>query len=136
MIAAVGSVLLTPWNLYNNPEVIHYTLETLGAFIGPLFGVLIADYYLIRKQKIVVDDLFTMSKTGNYWYTKGYNPVAVIATVVGAVLAVIPVLLGGSRRRHARRGAVQLVHRLRRGASWSTTCWPTRDQAGSPARWS
>ena len=52
MIAAVGSVLLTPWNLYNNPEVIHYTLETLGAFIGPLFGVLIADFYLIRKQKI------------------------------------------------------------------------------------
>jgi cytosine/uracil/thiamine/allantoin permease len=36
MIAAVGSVLITPWNLYNNPEVVHYTLETLGAFIGPL----------------------------------------------------------------------------------------------------
>ena len=42
MIAAVGSVLLTPWNLYNSPETIHYTLDTLGAFIGPLFGVLIA----------------------------------------------------------------------------------------------
>ena len=51
MIAAVGSVLITPWNLYNNPEVIHYTLETLGAFIGPLFGVLIADYYLVRRQQ-------------------------------------------------------------------------------------
>lgn len=96
MIAAVGSVLITPWNLYNNPEVIHYTLETLGAFIGPLFGVLIADFYLIRKEKVVIDDLFTMDETGKYWYTKGYNKVAVIATVVGAVLAVIPVLLGGT----------------------------------------
>jgi NCS1 family nucleobase:cation symporter-1 len=96
MIAAVGSVLITPWNLYNNPEVIHYTLETLGAFIGPLFGVLIADYYLVRKQRVVVDDLFTMSESGNYWYSKGFNPVAVISTIVGAVLAVIPVLLGGS----------------------------------------
>ena len=96
MIAAVGSVLITPWNLYANPEVIHYTLETLGAFIGPLFGVLIADYYLIRKQKVVVDDLFTMDEGGKYWYTKGYNKVAVLATVVGAVLAVIPVLLGGT----------------------------------------
>jgi NCS1 family nucleobase:cation symporter-1 len=95
MIAAVGSVLITPWNLYNNPEVIHYTLETLGAFIGPLFGVLIADYYLVHKQKVVVDDMFTLSKSGNYWYTKGYNPAAVIATVIGAVLAMIPVLLGG-----------------------------------------
>jgi NCS1 family nucleobase:cation symporter-1 len=96
MIAAVGSVLITPWNLYNNPEVIHYTLETLGAFIGPLFGVLIADYYLLRKQRVVVDDLFTMTTDGNYWFTKGYNPAAVVATVVGAGLAVVPVLLGGS----------------------------------------
>lgn len=94
MIAAVGSVLLTPWNLYNNPEVIHYTLETLGAFIGPLFDVLIADYYLVKKQRIVVDDLFTMSKAGTYWYTKGYNPKAVIATIVSAVAAMFPVLFG------------------------------------------
>lgn len=92
MIAAIGSVLITPWNLYNNPDVIHYTLEVLGAFIGPLFGVLIADYYLVRKRTIVVDDLFTMSESGKYWYRKGFNPVAVIATVVGAVFAVFPVL--------------------------------------------
>ncbi len=96
MIAAVGSVLITPWNLYNNPEVIHYTLETLGAFIGPLFGVLLADFYLVRKQKVIVDDLFTMNESGKYWYTNGYNKVAVIATVVGAVLAALPVLLAGT----------------------------------------
>jgi NCS1 family nucleobase:cation symporter-1 len=96
MIAAVGSVLITPWNLYNNPEVIHYTLETLGAFIGPLFGVLIAHYYLVHKQKVVVDDMFTLDESGTYYYTKGYNPAAVIATVVGAVVAVVPVLLGGT----------------------------------------
>ncbi|MEU3015152.1 NCS1 family nucleobase:cation symporter-1 [Nocardia asteroides] len=92
MIAAVGSVLITPWNLYNNPDVIHYTLEVLGAFIGPLFGVLICDYYLVRKQKVIVDDLFTMSEQGTYWYRKGYHPAAVAATVVGALVAVFPVL--------------------------------------------
>lgn len=92
MIAAVGSVLITPWNLYNNPEVIHYTLEVLGAFIGPLFGVLIADYYLVRDKTIVVDDLFTMSESGSYWYRNGFNPNAVAATVVGALAAVFPVL--------------------------------------------
>jgi NCS1 family nucleobase:cation symporter-1 len=95
MIAAVGSVLITPWNLYNNPDVIHYTLETLGAFIGPLFGVLIADFYLVRKQRIVVDDLFSMSEDGRYWYRNGYNPPAIIATVIGAVIAVVPVLWTG-----------------------------------------
>ncbi|AGZ39525.1 NCS1 family nucleobase:cation symporter-1 [Actinoplanes friuliensis] len=100
MIAAVGSVLITPWNLYNNPDVIHYTLETLGAFIGPLFGVLIADFYIVRKQKVSVDDMFTMSPEGRYWYTKGYNPPAIIATAVGAVVAMVPVLWTGGPGMH------------------------------------
>jgi NCS1 family nucleobase:cation symporter-1 len=100
MIAAVGSVLITPWNLYNNPEVIHYTLETLGAFIGPLFGVLIADFYLVRRQQVVVDDLFTMAPEGRYHYRKGYNPPAIIATAVGAVIAMVPVLWTGGPGMH------------------------------------
>src|ERR1700682_3237877 len=64
MIAAVGSVLITPWNLYNNPEVIHYTLEILGAFIGRPFGVLIGRCYLIAKQKAMGDAMFTLSAAG------------------------------------------------------------------------
>nr|WP_240476156.1 NCS1 family nucleobase:cation symporter-1 [Pectobacterium brasiliense] len=58
MIAAVGSVLLTPWNLFNSPELIHYTLDVLGAFIGPLFGILLMDFYVIKGGKVYVDDLF------------------------------------------------------------------------------
>jgi nucleobase:cation symporter-1, NCS1 family len=100
MIAAVGSVLITPWNLYNNPEVIHYTLETLGAFIGPLFGVLIADFYLVRRQRVVVDDMFTMAPEGRYFYRKGYHPPALIATAVGAVVAMVPVLWTGGPGMH------------------------------------
>jgi nucleobase:cation symporter-1, NCS1 family len=95
MIAAVGSVLITPWNLYNNPEVIHYTLEVLGAFIGPLFGVLIAHYYLVARQRVDVAALFTMSEDGKYFYRKGYNPPAIIATAAGAALAMVPVLWTG-----------------------------------------
>lgn len=90
------SVVLTEHPNATNVEVIHYTLETLGAFIGPLFGVLIAHYYLVHKQKVAVDDMFTLDEDGTYWHTKGYNPGAVFATVVAAVVAVIPVLLGGS----------------------------------------
>ncbi len=96
MIAAVGSVLLTPWNLYNNPEVIHYTLDTLGAFIGPLFGVLhrglLPDPQAAGRRRRPVH---ACRRPRNYWYKNGYNPAAVIATVIGAILAMLPVLLGG-----------------------------------------
>ncbi|GAA4697939.1 NCS1 family nucleobase:cation symporter-1 [Pseudonocardia yuanmonensis] len=96
MIAAVGSVLITPWNLYSSPDVIHYTLDTLGAFIGPLYGVLIADFYLIKKGRVVVDDLYTLRADGTYHYRKGYNPVAIVATAVGAVVAMAVVLFGST----------------------------------------
>ncbi|GJE15344.1 NCS1 family nucleobase:cation symporter-1 [Methylobacterium marchantiae] len=96
MIAAVGSIFITPWNLYNNPAVIHYTLDILGAFIGPLFGILIADFFVVRKQHVVVDDLYTMSPTGTYWYDGGYNRAAVMSVIpsalVPALCAVIPAL--------------------------------------------
>ncbi len=93
MIAAVGSVILTPWNWYNNDDAIFWTLGMLGALIGPLFGILIADYYLIRKQKIVVDDLFTLDPEGSYYYTKGYNPAAVKAVVLAGVLSILSVVI-------------------------------------------
>jgi nucleobase:cation symporter-1, NCS1 family len=96
MIAAVGSVLITPWNLYSSPEVIHYTLDTLGAFIGPLYGVLIADYYLVKKRQVIVDDLYTMRPDGTYHYRKGYNPAAIAATASGATVAMLVVFLGSA----------------------------------------
>ncbi|MFI3308102.1 NCS1 family nucleobase:cation symporter-1 [Ewingella allii] len=79
MIAAVGSVLLTPWNLFQSPELIHYTLDVLGAFIGPLFGILLADYYLIKRGHLDVDALFNATPSGRYWYRNGFNPKAIMA---------------------------------------------------------
>jgi NCS1 family nucleobase:cation symporter-1 len=93
MIAAVGSVLLTPWNWYSNPDAIHYTLGLLGALIGPLFGILIAGYYICARQRVVVDDMFTMDPNGRYWFRGGFNPNAVWATVAAGVPAMASVLL-------------------------------------------
>ena len=95
MIAAVGSVLLTPWNWYNSDEGILFTLGVLGALIGPLFGILIAGYYLIGKQRVWVDDMYTMSPAGRYWFRNGYNPNAVAAVLLGGVPAIALVLVGG-----------------------------------------
>ena len=97
MIAAVGSVILLPWNWYNNADAIHYTLGVLGAMIGPLFGILIAGYYVSARQRVLVDDMFTMSEKGKYWYSKGYNTNAVYALLLAGVptvaLGVLPKLI-------------------------------------------
>jgi NCS1 family nucleobase:cation symporter-1 len=93
MIAAVGSVLVTPWNWYDNANAIFWTLNLLGALIGPLFGILIADFYLVRQQKIVVDDLFTLDPNGSYFYRKGYNMVAVQSVIIAGAVALAAIII-------------------------------------------
>ena len=89
MIAAVGSVLLTPWNWYDSAEGIRFTLGILGSLIGPLFGILIAGYYLAGRQRVAVDDMYTMAPTGRYWFRGGYNPHAVLAVLAAGVPTIL-----------------------------------------------
>ena len=95
MIAAVGSVILTPWNWYDNDQAIQYSLGILGSLIGPLFGILIAGYYLAAKQRIAVDDMYTLDPTGRYWYRNGFNPNAVITVAATGVVAILLSLFTG-----------------------------------------
>lgn len=102
MIAAVGSVFLLPWNWYSNPTAIHYSLGVLAALIGPLFGILIAGYYIAARQRIKTDEMFTMSDKGAYWYRKDYNPNGIkallwagIPTIAIAILPKMIADLGG-----------------------------------------
>jgi nucleobase:cation symporter-1, NCS1 family len=87
-IAAFGSVLLTPWNLFNNPEVIHYTVDILAAMIGPLYGIIIVDYFLIKKGEIDIESLYTESPKGRYWYENGVNMKSVYALVIAGIMAI------------------------------------------------
>lgn len=89
MIAACLSVAVMPWHLFNSPLVIHYTLDTLGSAIGPLYGILVADYFLVKHNRLSVDDLFSASPSGRYWYKDGYNPIAVKSLFFGTVFAMM-----------------------------------------------
>ena len=93
IISAVIGLLILPWNLYNSPLVIVYFLGGLGALLGPLFGVIMADYWLLRKGKINVPDLYSDSPDGEYAYTGGVNRKAIIAGVPAAVVALILALV-------------------------------------------
>lgn len=88
-IAAVGGILITPWNLFNNPEVIHYTVDVLAAMIGPIYGIILMDYFKIRREEIDIDALYTEDKKAAYWYQDGINPKAVKALLPATVLALL-----------------------------------------------
>jgi NCS1 family nucleobase:cation symporter-1 len=89
LISALIGLVILPWNLYNNPVVIVYFLGGLGALLGPLFGVIMADYWLIRKTKVNVPELYTEIKEGAYFYSNGFNPRAIIAFAIAATISLL-----------------------------------------------
>jgi NCS1 family nucleobase:cation symporter-1 len=90
LITGVVGILIQPWNLIATPELYIFTwLGFYGGITGSIAGVIIADYWFIRRTSLHLADLYKPS--GIYRYMNGWNWRAVVALVVGAVLA-----LGGA----------------------------------------
>ena len=83
----MAALLSTPWNLYNSPEVIAYFLGGLGALLGPFFGIMAVDYFLFRKVRFSIPDLYDPTDKSLYYYRNGVNPLAVKAFVPSSVIA-------------------------------------------------
>ena len=59
-----------------------------------MFGIMIADYYLVKKQTIVLEDLYTLSPKGSLHYQNGWNPSALYALAVSGAVSIGLALLG------------------------------------------
>jgi nucleobase:cation symporter-1, NCS1 family len=81
-ITGVIGVLIFPWKLIADPTGYIFTwLIAYSSLLGPVGGIMIADYYFIRKQKLIVGDLY--KHDGEYSFGNGFNSRAVIALLCG-----------------------------------------------------
>jgi NCS1 family nucleobase:cation symporter-1 len=88
LITAVIGIAMMPWKLYSDAAAYIFTwLLGYSSLMGALGGILIADYWVIRKQNLSLPDLFRVD--GAYSYRNGVNSRAMIALVV-SILPVIP----------------------------------------------
>ncbi|MEO6462408.1 MAG: NCS1 family nucleobase:cation symporter-1, partial [Candidatus Eisenbacteria bacterium] len=82
IITAIIGVLIMPWNLLKSSQGYIYTwLVGYSALLGPIGGILIADYFLLRRRQLDVVDLYR--RGGRYEYAGGFNPAALIALALG-----------------------------------------------------
>ncbi len=86
LITAVLAIVVTPWNLYSNPVVVNQFIGGVGALMGPLLGIVLVDYYLIRKAQIHAVSLYSDAPDGRYFYHRGTNLNSVIALIVSGVI--------------------------------------------------
>jgi len=81
-ITGIIGILIFPWKLIADPSGYIFTwLVGYSSLLGPIGGIMIADYFFIRRQQLLVDDLYKVN--GTYTYQKGFNQVALIALLLG-----------------------------------------------------
>lgn len=87
-ITGIIGVIILPWKLLADPTGYIFTwLIAYSGLLGPIGGIMVVDYFLVRKRKLSVDELY--SPSGRYWYGNGFNSAAIIALVV-AILPNVP----------------------------------------------
>jgi NCS1 family nucleobase:cation symporter-1 len=82
LITAVVGIVMMPWKvLASSQGYIFLWLVGYSALLGPIGGILIADYFLMRGCRLDVDDLYR--RGGRYEYRGGFNLAALVALVAG-----------------------------------------------------
>jgi nucleobase:cation symporter-1, NCS1 family len=96
VITCLMGIVLMPWKLLGNYKT--FILGWLGgyaAFLGPVAGIMICDYFIVRRRVLLVDDLYL--RNGQYEYAGGFNWVALVALAAGAGTALVGLVMPSVR---------------------------------------
>ncbi len=87
LILIFGLITGSLWpSILSQIEIIKL-IDSLAAFFGPIFGVIIADYYLVKREKVNHKDLFFIRLENEYIYSGGWNYKAVYAVLIGFIFS-------------------------------------------------
>jgi NCS1 family nucleobase:cation symporter-1 len=88
LITGFLGLAMCPWKLLATPDAyIFGWLIGYSGLLGPVAGIMVSDYFLIRKTELDVNSLY--HREGAYHYSKGVNPRAIVALVLGVVIALV-----------------------------------------------
>jgi NCS1 family nucleobase:cation symporter-1 len=96
VITCFMGIALMPWKLLSDYRT--FILGWLGgyaAFLGPVAGIMICDYFVIRRRQLLVEDLYL--RDGAYEYSNGFNWFALVALAAGAGVALVGLVVPSVR---------------------------------------
>jgi NCS1 family nucleobase:cation symporter-1 len=81
-ITGIIGILIFPWKLIADPNGYIFTwLIAYSSLLGPVGGIMIVDYFFLRKKNLVAEELY--SEKGRYAYSGGFNTIAIVAMLAG-----------------------------------------------------
>ena len=87
IIAIISFLIGIFWLTYLSQIGILAFVDTAAAFFGPLFGVMISDYYLIKKGNLINKDIYSLEKNGSYYFSAGWHIKGVYSLLLGFIFS-------------------------------------------------
>jgi len=87
----VGFIIGAFWVSFISQVGMFPFVNTLGAILAPVYGIMIVDYYVIKKGRLDVNQLFSTKKGGKYYYDNGWNQKAFVAWAIAGLFSVLTV---------------------------------------------
>ena len=87
IIGILGFVISIFWLAFLSQIGILSIIDTVGAFFGPLFGIMIVDFYLIKKGSLINKDIYSLEHNGAYFYSAGWHIKGVYSLILGFIFS-------------------------------------------------
>ena len=87
IISFIGFIVAVLWLTFFSQIGILAFLDTFASFFGPLFGIILADYYYVKNKTIDLKDLHSNDRSSSYYYTLGWNIKAIYCLILGFIFS-------------------------------------------------
>jgi NCS1 family nucleobase:cation symporter-1 len=89
LVSLAIALCICPWHLASSNSNFATYLSAYSVLLAPFIGILLSDYYIVRRGKLHVPDLYTLNRQGTYWYSRGANFRAYLAYLAGLVINIV-----------------------------------------------
>ncbi len=87
LIGILGFIISIFWLAFLSQIGILSIIDTIGAFFGPLFGIMIVDFYFIKKGSLINKDIYSLETSGAYFYSGGWHIKGVYSLILGFIFS-------------------------------------------------
>ena len=87
IIGILGFIISLFWLTFLSQIGILSIIDTFGSFFGPMFGIMITDFYLVKKGNLINKDIYSFENNGAYFYSGGWHIKGVYSLIIGFIFS-------------------------------------------------
>lgn len=88
-ICAIAGLVMCPWNLLSSANNFTTYLSAYSVFLSSIAGVIVSDYYFVRRGYLQIKDLYSAKKNSPYFYTSGFSLRGYTAYIAGILINIV-----------------------------------------------